>query len=767
MTGDDNDEEESERTVFNAQGAGGGKPDEDKEKPEDPPAEPEDLPAEEDLEDERTIIRPAGPAAPASPPAEEAEEIPPFDEFESLDEPEPAAEPEPDPPPAPGPDPVAHDEPDDDRTVIRPGPAPAPPPSGQPDEERTIIAPATSAPSNPEDNVDRTIIAPGGSSTPQDTPPPAAAQKAPRLLSGVAIGDVLNHTYEITRFIGRGGMGEVLEGVNISNGQRVAIKVILPAMASDPSVIEMFVKEATVLERLVHPALVKYRGQARDPQLGVFYIVTNYIPGNSLESVIGKLTPEVSQVLDLTRRLAEGLANAHELGAIHRDIAPDNILLEDGKLELAQVIDFGIARDINPDSKTVIGTGFAGKLSFVAPEQLGAFDGDVGPWTDVYSLGLVMLALAQGHAHKLGKSMFEAMEQRKKGIDTSGAPQALRPLLDAMLAYDPAKRLRSMRDVVRRIDAIEAGRSAPASGGGGALGGIGAWWNGLVQSIPDGKVPRAAWIGGGGVLAFLLVGVLAWIVLGGPDTPDADDDDYTRVIPADAIDAVTAQERVNAALATLGCHWIDLQVTGQRGAVSVVATGVAGEPSALTTAILAELADPAVNTDFSGVEAIPSSNCQVMDLLRPVRAEGVNRLSQPSRSSEIERIPDDFQTEALRGQLGARRTVEIAADDSVGQIALFTLERGEVEPVIGQVGRPSEVIPQTYLDRPGVYKLDGVSQIDEEQWEAMVLLEGGPELAAAMDALSQPSGGNFAEVAAAGNIRAYMLWHHVVDDSPN
>ena len=112
---------------------------------------------------------------------------------------------------------------------------------------------------------------------------------APRTGGGVGIqvGDVLNHIFEVKRFIARGGMGEVFEGVNVNTDERVAIKVMLPALAADPNVQAMFRKEARTLTRLSHPALVQYRVLAQEPQLGVLYIVTEFIDGANLSDVLG------------------------------------------------------------------------------------------------------------------------------------------------------------------------------------------------------------------------------------------------------------------------------------------------------------------------------------------------------------------------------------------------------------------------------------------------------------------------------------------------
>jgi serine/threonine protein kinase len=264
----------------------------------------------------------------------------------------------------------------------------------------------------------------------------------------VSTGSVLNHIYEVRRFLARGGMGEVYEGVNVNTDERVAIKVILPHLAADANVQAMFRKEARTLTRLNHPALVQYRVLAQEPQLGVFYIVTEFVDGVGLDQVIGELRPSREELIGLMRRLAEGLRVAHDLGAVHRDISPDNILLPGGRLQEATIIDFGIAKDLDTSQATIVGDGFAGKLGYVAPEQLGAFNRDIGPWTDIYSLALVILSLANCKTVDMGSTLFDAVHRRQEGPNLGGLPDDLKPLFELMLKPDPKQRLRSMAEVL-------------------------------------------------------------------------------------------------------------------------------------------------------------------------------------------------------------------------------------------------------------------------------------------------------------------------------
>jgi hypothetical protein len=283
----------------------------------------------------------------------------------------------------------------------------------------------------------------------REAPPPATPPTSPA--RAIEIGDTLNHIFEVKRFIKAGGMGQVFEGANVNTGERVAIKALLPALAADPKVTEMFQREALTLTRLSHEALVQYRVLAREPELSCLYIVTEFIDGTDLGDALDRVDRSEAELRRLLGRLAAGLAAAHRLGAVHRDVSPDNVMLPEGDIHEAKIIDFGIAKDLGGNLPTLIGQGFAGKLNYVAPEQLGEHGGEIGPWTDVYSLGLLMLAVAGGQKVDMSGSFADAIRKRRDGPDLGVAPQALRPLLGDMLKADPAERLRSMEAVIARL----------------------------------------------------------------------------------------------------------------------------------------------------------------------------------------------------------------------------------------------------------------------------------------------------------------------------
>ena len=272
---------------------------------------------------------------------------------------------------------------------------------------------------------------------------------------GSLVGATLNDNYEVTRYIAQGGMGEIYEGRQIRGNVKVAIKVILPQFAADPEFYKLLEREADLLATLGHDAIVKFRGLSHDPRSQLDYLTLEYVQGPSLEDQmdVGAIDPQSCR--SLLRRLASGLDAAHDKGVYHRDLSPDNVLLRDGKIERATIIDFGIAKDADASKKTVIGAGFGGKLGFAAPEAFGLFGREIGPWTDIYSLALVVAAAARGKAIDMGTATpIDAIQARQTVPSLEGIEPWLAAVLARMLVPDPASRLRSMAEVIAAVDSL-------------------------------------------------------------------------------------------------------------------------------------------------------------------------------------------------------------------------------------------------------------------------------------------------------------------------
>jgi serine/threonine-protein kinase len=658
---------------------------------------------------------------------------------------------------------------DDDRTVFVPSSGSAAPPSdpfGQPPVSQPpgsqLLASEPSAA--------------GGTSL----PPAGYTQMAPRADAGrIQPGDVLNHIFEVKRFLARGGMGEVFEGCNVTSDERVAIKVMLPALAADPNVQAMFRKEARTLTRLSHPALVQYRVLAQEPQLGVLYIVTEFIDGKNLDDVLGEVKPNEAELTALLKRLAAGLNAAHALGAIHRDISPDNVLLEHGEIAKARIIDFGIAKDLDPGSKTIIGDGFAGKLSYVAPEQLGDFDREVGPWTDVYSLGLVILAVAGGKGIDLGGTFVDAIDKRRKGIPLDAAPAGLRPVLDAMLKPNPAERLRSMDAVLAALSGAPPASAAAKT--------VKPRKEPKPAKVATPKPPRDAapksgipkpMLAAGAAAAMMVIGGGAWFATRGGDAPAEETVANTGTPAAAAAPGTPSAERAAAAVAAalpgIGCSWLDVANGGTGGAaMTLKLTGVAGRPAEAQAAIAKVVEGTGAQlgaADFSDVAPISASECSSVDAFRQIRAGSATHLSVPQRTFEVAKLGPDSN---YPGQIGARTIINLDLS-GVKDFALYGLEpSGEISALVPDRktfnAMPKPGVPIADL---GGGKFRFSIDANHVGWSGILLLTGDGGFSDTLVAGAAGTHGadwpqRFASAAAAGKWRSEMVWFKMVDEVPN
>ncbi|MCG5233972.1 serine/threonine-protein kinase [Xanthobacter oligotrophicus] len=260
-------------------------------------------------------------------------------------------------------------------------------------------------------------------------------------------GTRLNDLFEIDEGIAAGGMGEIYRGHAIETGDPVAIKTIRSDVAETETALAMFRKEARALHNLNHEAIVRYYVFSVDPTLKRPYLAMEYVSGPSLSAMVrnGALGQQAVRVLGA--RVASGLQAAHERGIIHRDISPDNVIIPDGDVAQAKIIDFGIARQTRAAEATIVGDGFAGKYNYVSPEQLGLNGGDVSAASDIYSLGLVLAEAVTGRPIDMRGTPVEIIEKRRRVPDLSHVDGHLRPLLEWMLQPEPRERPGSMTEV--------------------------------------------------------------------------------------------------------------------------------------------------------------------------------------------------------------------------------------------------------------------------------------------------------------------------------
>ena len=290
------------------------------------------------------------------------------------------------------------------------------------------------------------------------SPDPGAAVVGP--------GTQLSGIFELDEHIATGGMGEVYRGHNIETGDKVAIKIVLPEFARDPTILALFRKEASILNHLSHDAIVRYHVFTVDPRLGRPYMAMEFVDGDALFDVMQRGPMSKQDVWQLCHRLSQGLAAVHDAGAVHRDLSPDNVILPGGRVDRAKIIDFGIARSAHVGGETLIGGKFAGKYNFVSPEQLGLNGGQVSDKSDIYSLGLVLAAALRGKPLEMSGSQLEIIEKRRAVPDLAEIDEDFRPIIEAMLQPDPKDRPSSAElAMLIGVGAFKADVAASAKGG--------------------------------------------------------------------------------------------------------------------------------------------------------------------------------------------------------------------------------------------------------------------------------------------------------------
>jgi serine/threonine protein kinase len=262
--------------------------------------------------------------------------------------------------------------------------------------------------------------------------PPAPAELAP-----------LFGQLEVLELLGQGGMGAVYKARQVKLDRLVALKVLPPAAAQGPGFAERFAREARALARLSHPHVVAVYdfGEVQ----GLYYLMMEYVDGVNLRQAMaeGKLSPP--QALALVGQLCSALQYAHEMGVVHRDVKPENVLLDrQGRVKVA---DFGLAKLVGPaQAGRLTATAQAmGTPHYMAPEQWER-PLEVDHRADIYSLGVVFYELLTGEL-PLGKF---APPSAKSGVDARLDGVVLRAM-----EKQPEQRYQQMSEMKSAVEAVE------------------------------------------------------------------------------------------------------------------------------------------------------------------------------------------------------------------------------------------------------------------------------------------------------------------------
>ena len=268
------------------------------------------------------------------------------------------------------------------------------------------------------------------------------------------VGEVLGDRYELEELVGAGGMSSVFRAHDRLLDRKVALKVLHQQYADDPEYVERFRREARAVATLSHPNVVTVID--RGDEDGRQFIVFEYVDGENLKRLLEREGPlPVERALELAMQVARGLSFAHQEGLVHRDVKPQNVLLNgDGR---AKVTDFGIARSLDVQQGVTRTGTVLGTSDYIAPEQ--AQGQAVDEQSDVYSLGVVLYELLTGKVPFPGEN-FVAVAMRhinEPPPSVRASRPEVPPRVDAAvqraMAKSPADRFPTMLDFCAELDA--------------------------------------------------------------------------------------------------------------------------------------------------------------------------------------------------------------------------------------------------------------------------------------------------------------------------
>ena len=269
----------------------------------------------------------------------------------------------------------------------------------------------------------------------------------------VHVGELIVGRYELEELVGEGGMSSVYRAHDTVLERRVAIKVLHEHFSRDPEYVERFRREARAIARLAHPNVVTVidRGEWEGRQ----FIVFEHVAGENLKAVIEREGPlAVDTAVRLACQIGRALAFAHQLGIVHRDVKPHNVLID--ATGTAKVTDFGIARALDTDEAltatgTVLGTG-----QYLSPEQANGERGDER--SDQYSLGVVAYELLTGEPPYTGDNLMAvAMRHVRDPVPSvrdrrADVPERLDAIVAKAMAKRPEDRFASMEALTAALE---------------------------------------------------------------------------------------------------------------------------------------------------------------------------------------------------------------------------------------------------------------------------------------------------------------------------
>ncbi len=268
-------------------------------------------------------------------------------------------------------------------------------------------------------------------------------------------GQLFAGRYEVIEEVGRGGMGRVYKAFDRQIKEIVALKLLKPEIGFNEKAVERFKNELRYARRIAHPRVCRLYDLG---EAGLTHFLTmEFVEGEDLKAFIRRsdhlTTPKA---VDIGRQVAEGLAEAHRLGVVHRDLKPQNVMIDrEGK---AKIMDFGLARFSESDGLTGSGL-MLGTPEYMSPEQVDLKDVDAR--VDLYALGIILYEMVTGHVPFKGETpLAVAMKQkseRARDVRESNplVPDSLIAVIRKCLEKDPRLRYQTADEVIAALNAVE------------------------------------------------------------------------------------------------------------------------------------------------------------------------------------------------------------------------------------------------------------------------------------------------------------------------
>jgi tetratricopeptide (TPR) repeat protein/predicted Ser/Thr protein kinase len=500
-------------------------------------------------------------------------------------------------------------------------------------------------------------------------------------------GTVLVGRYEILKTLGEGGMGAVYMARDFALNRMVALKVIRPELAKNPSIIDRFKQELLLAQRVTHRNVIRIYDLGEGD--GMQFITMEFIEGSDLRSIIHerkKLSPE--EAVGIMEQICLALDSAHSVGVIHRDLKPQNIMIDGNGRVL--VMDFGLARTVEGEGMTQTGA-MVGTMEYMSPEQ--ALAQDLDQRSDLFSAGLIFYEMLTGQmpfrADSALASLIRRTQERASPISSHDAsfPQNLIFIVGKCLERDPAARYQTAKQLLAELEAWSGERTAGAV----AFHTVQPW----AQDIPWPK------IGVGVVLLLAVLGAAAtWYIEGRGHIPVSQQHVPISVLVADFKNHTsdplfddTLEPMVNVALE--GASFINSynRVTARQLASKLPnPTNKLEENAARLVAVnegVATIVTGSLSTSGNGytlalkaIDAVTGKTLASADASAASKDQlllDIPKVTAPIRQALGDKTPESVQIEKASG---AFSTASLAAAHQYG-IAMEQLLAGKSEEAIG------------------------------------------------------------------------------------